>query len=76
MTVTNTAAAAGARVPLALAGGGALAMAAVEVLNPGYDLVSEALSRYVHGTAGWLLPAALLAVGAASAALAARLGAG
>ncbi|MGW4055672.1 DUF998 domain-containing protein [Streptomyces sp. NPDC004779] len=64
---------AGVRFPLALIGAGALAMAAVELLNPGYDLVSEALSRYVHGTAGVLLPAALLAVGAASAVLAARL---
>ncbi|MFB7940868.1 DUF998 domain-containing protein [Streptomyces sp. NPDC056049] len=63
----------GVRFPLALVGAGALAMAAVELLNPGYDLVSEALSRYVHGTAGVLLPVALLAVGAASAVLAARL---
>ncbi|MYS09661.1 DUF998 domain-containing protein, partial [Streptomyces sp. SID6041] len=55
---------------------GALAMAALETLNPEYDLLTETLSRYVHGTAGWLLPAALLAVGAASAVLAVRLGAG
>ncbi|MFF6882127.1 DUF998 domain-containing protein [Streptomyces sp. NPDC012421] len=64
---------AGVRVPLALIGAGALAMAAVELLNPGYDLISEALSRYVHGTAGGLLPAALLAVATASAVLTARL---
>ncbi|MFJ7067705.1 DUF998 domain-containing protein [Streptomyces sp. NPDC101115] len=76
MTTTHTAPAAGARAPLALTGAGALAMAAVETLNPGYDLVSETLSRYVHGTAGWLLPAALLAVGAASAVLTVRLGPG
>ncbi|GAA1406756.1 hypothetical protein GCM10009639_54920 [Kitasatospora putterlickiae] len=76
MTATNTAPAAGVRTPLALIGIGALAMAAVETLNPEYDLVSETLSRYVHGTAGWLLPAALLAVGAASAVLVVRLGAG
>ncbi|MGW4893027.1 DUF998 domain-containing protein [Kitasatospora sp. NPDC004240] len=76
MTATNTAPAAGVRAPLTLIGIGALAMAAVETLNPEYDLVSETLSRYVHGTAGWLLPAALLAVGAASAVLAVRLGAG
>ncbi|MFE1409828.1 DUF998 domain-containing protein [Streptomyces sp. NPDC085524] len=75
MTATNTAPAAGVRAPLILIGTGASAMAAVEMLNPGYDLVSETLSRYVHGTAGWLLPAALLAVGAASAGLAVRLGA-
>ncbi|MGW9119699.1 DUF998 domain-containing protein [Streptomyces sp. NPDC055663] len=76
MTATNTAPAAGVRAPLTLIGIGALAMAAVETLNPEYDLVSETLSRYVHGTAGWLLPAALLAAGAASAVLAVRLGAG
>lgn len=76
MTATNTAPAAGVRAPLTLIGTGALAMVAVETLNPRYDLVSETLSRYVHGTAGWLLPAALLAVGAASAVLAVRLGAG
>ncbi|MEU8943293.1 MULTISPECIES: DUF998 domain-containing protein [Streptomyces] len=76
MTATNTALAAGVRTPLALIGIGALAMAAVETLNPQYELVSETLSRYVHGTAGWLVPAALLAVGTASAILAVRLGAG
>ncbi|TDC76426.1 DUF998 domain-containing protein [Streptomyces hainanensis] len=73
---TNTAPAAEPRAPLALIGIGALAMVAVETLNPEYDPVSETLSRYVHGTAGWLLPAALLAVGAASALLTLRLGAG
>ncbi|MFD6418680.1 DUF998 domain-containing protein [Streptomyces sp. NPDC060194] len=76
MTAAHTAGAAGARAPLTLIGVGAAAMAALEALNPQYDLVSETLSRYVHGTAGWLLPAALLAVGAASTVLAARLGAG
>ncbi|MFC8537460.1 DUF998 domain-containing protein [Streptomyces sp. NPDC057249] len=76
MTITATASAARARLPLALIGTAGLAMTAVEALNPDYDLVSETLSRYVHGTAGWLLPAALLAVGAASAALVVRLGAG
>ncbi|MER5349248.1 DUF998 domain-containing protein [Kitasatospora sp. NPDC002551] len=76
MTATNTAPAAGVRAPLTLIGSGALAMAAVETLNPEYDLVSETLSRYVHGTAGWLVPAALLAVAAASAVLVVRLGAG
>ncbi|MFD9729009.1 DUF998 domain-containing protein [Streptomyces sp. NPDC059072] len=76
MTATNTAPAAGVWAPLMLIGTGALAMAVVEMRNPGYDLVSETLSRYVNGTAGRLLPAALLAVGVASAALAVRLGAG
>ncbi|MGW8365156.1 DUF998 domain-containing protein [Streptomyces wedmorensis] len=80
MAMTHTArparTAAGVRAPLALIGAGALAMVMVEMLNPEYDLVSETLSRYVHGTAGPLLPAALLAVGAASAVLAARLGPG
>ncbi|MFE4634544.1 DUF998 domain-containing protein [Streptomyces sp. NPDC056773] len=78
MTATNTASASasGVRAPLCLIGMGVLALAVVEALNPEYDLVSETLSRYVHGTAGWLLPAALLAVSAASAVLAVRLGAG
>ncbi|XIE80945.1 DUF998 domain-containing protein [Streptomyces sp. SBR177] len=75
MTTTSTAPTAGVRVPFTLIGIGVLAMTAVETLNPEYDLVSETLSRYVHGTAGWLLPAALLAVGAASVVLATRLGA-
>ncbi|MFF9145561.1 DUF998 domain-containing protein [Streptomyces sp. NPDC014861] len=75
-TTARRATAARVRVPLGLIGAGALAMAAVELLNPGYDPVSEVLSRYVHGIAGPLLPAALLAVGAASAVLAARLRAG
>ncbi|TRV77008.1 DUF998 domain-containing protein [Streptomyces sp. 130] len=76
MTATDTASPVGVRASLTLIGIGALAMAALEMLNPEYDLVSETLSRYVHGTAGWLLPAALLAVGAASAVLVVRLGAG
>ncbi|MEC4573852.1 DUF998 domain-containing protein [Streptomyces virginiae] len=75
MTATNTAAA-GVRAPLALIGSGVLAMAVLEALNPEYDLIGETISRYVHGTAGWLLPAALLAAGAASAVLAVRLGTG
>ncbi|MFB6842694.1 DUF998 domain-containing protein [Streptomyces sp. NPDC056361] len=72
-TMRTVATTAGVRAPLALIGTGALAMTAVELLNPRYDLVGETLSRYVHGTAGWLLPASLLAVAAASAALTARL---
>ncbi|MFF8598133.1 DUF998 domain-containing protein [Streptomyces sp. NPDC015232] len=76
MTTTSTAPTAGVRVAFTLIGIGVLAMAAVETLNPGYDTVGETLSRYVHGTAGWLLPAALLAVGAASVVLATRLGTG
>ncbi|GAA3058027.1 hypothetical protein GCM10017562_23670 [Streptomyces roseofulvus] len=73
MTRTTTA---GVRAPLALIGGGVLALTAVELLNPRHDPLSEALSRYVHGTAGLLLPAGLLAVAAASAVLAARIEAG
>ncbi|MEU6297333.1 DUF998 domain-containing protein [Streptomyces erythrochromogenes] len=76
MATTKAAPGAAVRAPLTLIGIGVLAMAAVELLNPEYHLVSETLSRYVHGTAGWLLPAALLAVGAASALLVVRLGAG
>ncbi|MFE6905473.1 DUF998 domain-containing protein [Streptomyces erythrochromogenes] len=76
MATTKAAPGAAVRAPLTLIGIGVLAMAAVELLNPEYHLASETLSRYVHGTAGWLLPAALLAVGAASALLVVRLGAG
>ncbi|MEV6248852.1 response regulator transcription factor [Streptomyces sp. NPDC051742] len=78
MTSTNTAPGPGPglRAPLPLLATGALAMATLEMLNPGYDLVSETLSRYVHGTAGWLLPVGLLAAATASAVLAIRLGAG
>ncbi|WP_148668758.1 hypothetical protein, partial [Streptomyces sp. WAC05950] len=76
MTAMKTASTAGVRAPLALIGIGALAMVVLEALNPQYDPVGETISRYVHGTAGWLLPAALLAAGAASAVLTVRLGAG
>ncbi|MFJ6784079.1 DUF998 domain-containing protein [Streptomyces yangpuensis] len=76
MAATNTALVAGVRPPLVLIGVGALAMVVLEALNPEYDLVGETISRYVHGTGGWLLPAALLAVGAASAVLTVRLGTG
>ncbi|MER7731950.1 DUF998 domain-containing protein [Streptomyces erythrochromogenes] len=76
MATTKAAPGAAVRAPLTLIGIGVLAMAAVELLNPELHLVSETLSRYVHGTAGWLVPAALLAVGAASALLVVRLGAG
>ncbi|MFD8014871.1 DUF998 domain-containing protein [Streptomyces sp. NPDC058955] len=72
-TTARTTTAGAGRAPLALLGAGALALTAVELLNPGYDLLSEALSRYVHGTAGLLLPAGLLAAAGASAVLAARL---
>ncbi|MFE6227661.1 DUF998 domain-containing protein [Microtetraspora glauca] len=78
MTTTMTRAAgrtttAGVRAGLALIGAGTLALTTLELVNPGHALLSEALSRYVHGTAGLLLPAGLLAVAAASALLAARL---
>ncbi|WP_078848811.1 DUF998 domain-containing protein [Streptomyces sp. NRRL F-4428] len=76
MTATNTACVAGVRPPLALVGIAGLAMAVLEALNSEYELVGETISRYVHGTAGWLLPAALLAVGTASAVLTIRLGTG
>ncbi|WOX20132.1 DUF998 domain-containing protein [Streptomyces solicathayae] len=56
---------------LALAAG---AIAAADLLNPQYSPVSEAVSRYVNGSAGWLVTLALVAIGAASALLAARLG--
>ncbi|WP_328485665.1 DUF998 domain-containing protein [Streptomyces zaomyceticus] len=56
-------------VLLALAAGCA-AMIATDVLNPRIDPVSETVSRYVHGTGGWLITLALLSIGSASAVVA------
>jgi hypothetical protein len=54
---------------LATLGVSALAIAAADVLNPQYNPLSETVSRYVNGTAGWLITVAILGIGAASAAL-------
>ena len=50
------------------------AMAAADGLNPQYNPLSEVASRYVNGTAGWLITVALLGIGTASAVLAGWLG--
>lgn len=52
----------------------AAAIAAADVLNPRYSPVSEVVSRYVNGTAGWLVTVAILSMGAGSAVLVALLG--
>lgn len=52
----------------------AAAIAAADVLNPQYSPVSETVSRYVNGTAGWLITLAILCMGAASAVLVGQLG--
>jgi hypothetical protein len=57
-----------ARGVLATLGVSTLAIAAADVLNPQYDPLSETVSRYVNGTAGWLTTVAILGIGAASAA--------
>ncbi|MFG2898970.1 DUF998 domain-containing protein [Streptomyces zaomyceticus] len=56
-------------VLLALAAGWA-AMIVTDVLNPRIDPISETVSRYVHGTGGWLITLALLSIGSASAVVA------
>ncbi|MFG2334146.1 DUF998 domain-containing protein [Streptomyces sp. NPDC048604] len=49
-------------------------IAAADVLTPQYSPVSEVVSRYVNGSAGWLVTLALIAIGTASVALTVRLG--
>ncbi|MEU4427060.1 DUF998 domain-containing protein [Actinoplanes sp. NPDC024001] len=56
------------RVPLAVA---AAAIVTADVVNPRYSPVSETVSRYVNGNAGWLITVAILGIGLASAVLAA-----
>ncbi|MFF7814695.1 DUF998 domain-containing protein [Streptomyces sp. NPDC007945] len=46
---------------------------AADLLNPGYSPVTEVISRYVNGTAGWLVTTALLLVAGASGLLLALL---
>jgi hypothetical protein len=55
-------------------GGAFAAIVAVDLLNPQYDPVVEPASRYVHGTAGWLIVVSLLAIGVTSMVLVSRLG--
>lgn len=58
---------------IALTAAAAVAFAAADLLNPGYDPIAETASRYVNGTAGWLIPTALVALAAAAVALHRRL---
>ncbi|MEV0651085.1 DUF998 domain-containing protein [Phytomonospora sp. NPDC050363] len=48
----------------------AAAFVAADLANPDYDPVAETASRFVHGTAGWLIPTAIAAMAAAAALLA------
>src|SRR4051794_20042183 len=50
-------------------GTGLVAIAVADVVNPQYSPISETISRYVNGNAGWLITVALLAIGAGSALL-------
>ncbi|PWI07644.1 hypothetical protein DIZ27_26945 [Streptomyces sp. NWU339] len=54
-------------------GGAVAAIGAADLLNPQYSWVSEVISRYVNGTAGWLITVALLLIAGVSAVLAVRL---
>ncbi|MEU3606996.1 DUF998 domain-containing protein [Streptomyces sp. NPDC035033] len=63
----------GSRAVLAAAGTAAAAIAAADLLNPGYSPVTEVISRYVNGTAGWLITTALFLVAGASGLLVALL---
>lgn len=47
----------------------AATITAADLLNPQYSPVSEVVSRYFNGTAGWLVTLAILSMGAASAVL-------
>jgi hypothetical protein len=44
----------------------ATAFVLADLLNPRYSPVSEPVSRYVNGTAGWLVTVAILAIGVAA----------
>jgi hypothetical protein len=58
-----------ARGAIAALGIASVAIAGADVLNPGFNPLSEPISRYVNGTAGWLITVAILGIGAASAVL-------
>jgi hypothetical protein len=49
----------------------ATAIVTADIVNPQYSPVAETVSRYVNGTAGWLIPVAIIGMGVASAVLAA-----
>ncbi|MFE5795021.1 DUF998 domain-containing protein [Streptomyces sp. NPDC056503] len=55
-----------ARAVVAGVGAAVAAIAAADLLNPRYSPVTEVVSRYVNGTAGWLVTTALLLVAGAS----------
>ncbi|MDO3703301.1 DUF998 domain-containing protein [Micromonospora sp. C28SCA-DRY-2] len=54
------------RITAGTAGAVLLIIGAADVLNPQYHPFSETVSRYVNGTAGWLIPAAILGMGLSS----------
>jgi hypothetical protein len=57
---------------IVLLGAAAAAFVAADIVNPQYSPLAEPVSRYVNGTAGWLIPAAIAAIAVASAVLARR----
>ncbi|WP_327657457.1 DUF998 domain-containing protein [Streptomyces sp. NBC_00483] len=59
--------------PAAAVAASVAAIVAADLVNPAYSPVTEVISRYVNGNHGWLITAALLTIGVASAASAARL---
>ncbi|WP_433077814.1 DUF998 domain-containing protein [Dactylosporangium sp. CA-052675] len=56
-----------ARAAIVALGAALVAIAAADAVNPQYHPLSETVSRYVNGTAGWLISGAILALAAASA---------
>ncbi|MFF9501746.1 DUF998 domain-containing protein [Streptomyces sp. NPDC014656] len=56
----------GARAVLAAAGTATAAIAAADLLTPEYSPVTEVISRYVNGPAGWMVTTALFLIAGAS----------
>lgn len=50
----------------------AAAIVTADIVNPQYSPVAETVSRYVNGTAGWLITVAILGIGLASAGVVAK----
>ncbi|MCM1948253.1 DUF998 domain-containing protein [Streptomyces sp. G2] len=63
----------GSRAVPAAIGTAVAAIAAADLVNPQYSPVTEVISRYVNGTAGWLVTTALFLVAGASGLLLALL---
>ncbi|MFE1345393.1 DUF998 domain-containing protein [Streptomyces sp. NPDC058757] len=63
----------GSRTVLAATGTAAVAIAAADLLTPEYSPVTEVISRYVNGPAGWMVTTALCLIAGASGLLVALL---